>query len=281
MIPKNQNNAVVNFYDTHPINEWEIIQKLRQDGVDLARVTEDDLQRYDQDHYGGLAANDALADAAGIDADCHVLDVCCGMGGPARYFAHRLGCRVSGIDLTESRVDGAQYLTEIVGLDHLVDLQLGNALDLPFADETFDVVVSQEAFCHVPHKDRLVAECVRVLKPGGRFAFTDIFTTAKTDGPTRERLADGMTFQELATADDYRAYLEAEGCSVSITDLSAAWRDILARRLEMYRGLKDETVARYGAAHFDRWDDNYSFFVGLYRTGALGGGRVVATRASR
>lgn len=274
-----QTEAVVDFYETHPINEWEIVEKLRQDGIASADITEEALQRYDQDHFGGLAANEALAEAAGIDAACHVLDVCCGMGGPARYFAHRLGCHVTGIDLTASRVAGARALTALVGLSDHVTFLNGNALSLPFSAGTFDVAVSQEAFCHVPQKPRLLAECVRVLRPGGRLAFTDIVTTAATDDRARARLSDGMRFNELASAADYRAMLEDLGCRVAITDLSAAWRDILIDRLAMYRSLKAETVARYGEAHFAAWDDNYSFFVGLYRTGELGGARVVAKKA--
>lgn len=277
MSEKTSPDAVVAFYETHPINEWEIVEKLRQDGIARADITEEALQRYDQDHFGGLAANDALVDAAGIDGDCHVLDVCCGMGGPARYIAHRTGCRVTGIDLTASRIEGARELTALVGLEDRVAFLHGNALALPFAPGTFDVAVSQEAFCHVPDK-ALLAECVRVLKPGGRLAFTDIMTTAATDQPTRARLGQGMAFRDLASAADYSAMLEALGCRVEIADLSHAWRDILIDRLAMYRSLKAETVARYGEAHFAAWDENYSFFVGLYRTGELGGGRVVATK---
>ena len=101
-------DGVVDFYDTHPINEQQIIDKLQRDGHDPLDVTEDVLQNYDQDHFGGIAANDALASLAGIDADSHVLDVCCGMGGPSRYLVHNYGCRITGIDLAESRINGAK-----------------------------------------------------------------------------------------------------------------------------------------------------------------------------
>jgi hypothetical protein len=56
------------------------------------------------------------------------------MGGPARYLAHRLGCRVTGLDITPSRHESAIRLTRLVGLDQLVDFSLGNALDMPFED---------------------------------------------------------------------------------------------------------------------------------------------------
>ncbi len=268
--------TVAAFYDTHPINEQQILEKLKADGVDLARVTEDVLQNYDQDHYGGIAANDALATLAGIDDTCHILDVCSGMGGPSRYFAHNYGCRVTGIDLTESRVAGAIRLTALAGLGDKVGFQQGNALELPFPDQPFDVVVSQEGFCHIPDKALLATECVRVLKPGGRLAFTDVLATDKTDRETRDRLQEGMNFPELIRPGAYRDMLEDLGCSVQVHDLGKEWQEILTERLGMYRSLKDQTVRQFGEDRYAKWDDAYSFFVGLYETGKLGGGRFLA-----
>ena len=271
--------TLTGFYDTHPINEQQILDKLKHDGVALEGLNEDILQNYDQDHYGGLAANDALAALAGIDASCHVLDVCSGMGGPSRYFAHNFGCKISGIDLTQSRVDGARRLTEMTGLSHLVDYRQGNALDMPFDDAAFDVVISQEGFCHIPNKSQLIPECVRVLKPGGKLAFTDILASPKTTSATRERLLEGMNFPELITLGDYRAMLEREGCSVQVIDLSAEWQTILRERLEMYRSLKDQTIEQFGPERFAKWDEAYSFFVGLYECGELEGGRFLAQKS--
>ncbi len=56
------------------------------------------------------------------------------MGGPARYLASRLGCRVTGLDITPSRHQGAQHLTELVRLSEQVDFHLGSALEMPFED---------------------------------------------------------------------------------------------------------------------------------------------------
>lgn len=274
-----QIGAVVEFYDTHPINERQIVERLQRDGVDLTKVTEDVLQNFDQDHYGGVAANDVLATLAGIDDSSHVLDVCCGMGGPSRYLASHYGCQVTGIDLTESRIDGARRLTTLAGLDARVTFRRANALDMPFGDKTFDVLISQESFCHIPDKARLVAQCVRVLKPGGRIAFTDILTTEHTSEATKERLQREMTLQGLGSRESYCLALEREGCEiVEARDVSDQWRTILVDRLAMYRGLKDQTVERFGEAHFVKWDNAYSFFVGLYETGELGGGRFLARR---
>jgi sarcosine/dimethylglycine N-methyltransferase len=270
-------DAVVRFYETHPINEYEILEKLRADGIELENLTEETLQNYDQDHFGGLEAVDVLATRAGIGAATHVLDVCSGMGGPARYLAHRLGCRVTGLDITKSRHEAAVRLTAMVKLDHLVDFRLGNALDMPFPGASFDVVIGQEAFAHVPDKPRLIAECARVVRPGGRIAFTDILRRERLSDAEFERLRRDMTFQSLESLDGYDRLLAECGCTVLARyDLSAWWTEVLKCRLEMYRSMRDTTVAKFGLAHFERWDETYAFFVGLFAAGRLGGGRFVA-----
>jgi sarcosine/dimethylglycine N-methyltransferase len=277
--PEPDIDAVIRFYETHPINEYEILEKLRAGGIALEGLCEDVLQHYDQDHFGGLEAVDVLAEKAGITSASRVLDVCSGMGGPARYLAHRLGCRVTGLDITRSRHEGAFRLTRMVGLDHLVDFRLGNALAMPFADAAFDVVIGQEAFAHVPDKPRLIAECVRVTRPGGIVASTDILRRDGLSEAEFERLRRGMTFQSLESLDGYGRLLAEHGCTVlARDDLSAWWTEVLQRRLEMYRSLEDTTVAKFGAAHFRRWHETYAFFVGLFAAGRLGGGRFVARR---
>jgi sarcosine/dimethylglycine N-methyltransferase len=83
----------------------------------------------------------------------------------------------------------------------------------------------------------------------------------------------------LATTTDYRQALERAGFSdLSHEDLSADWAQILRARLEMYRGLRDRAVARFGEEHFQRYDQNYDFFVGLVEAGKLGGARLRAVR---
>ena len=280
MAGREEIGSVAQFYETHPINEEQILHDLARDGVALEGLTEAVLQRYDQDHFGGLEAVDILADKAGIGAGMQVLDVCSGMGGPARYLAHHRGCRVTGLDITASRHDGAVRLTRLVGLDDLVDFRLGNALEMPFADAAFDVVIGQEAFVHVPEKPRLIAECARVARPGGTIAFTDILRRERLTENTFRRLRREMTFQPLESLEGYAALLAANGCEVIVQDdLTDWWTEILVQRLAMYRGLEETTVARFGAEHFKRWDETYAFFVGLFAQGQLGGGRLVARRA--
>jgi len=281
VIPATAERAVVRFYDTHPINEEQIRHALAERGVDLETLTEETLKDHDQDHFGGIEANDVLLERAGIRREHVVLDVCSGMGGPARYFAHRVGCRVVGLDLTESRFAAARRLTQLVRLDHLVEFRHGDALAMPFDSASFDTVVGQEAWCHVPDKPRLVAECARVLKPGGVIAFTDILRRDALTVADRTRIESGMAFQDLETLDGYARLLATHGFDVPRwDDLSEPWSRILVQRLAMYRSLGADTERKFGAARSREWDDTYAFFVGLFERGGLGGGRFIARRAA-
>ena len=270
-------NLVNVFYDTHPISESQVLDKLAQTGADTSILTVELLQHHDQDHFGGLAATDALARHAKINKSTHVLDLCCGLGGPARYLAYHYGCRVTGVDMNTDRLAGAVRLTERTKLQDRVLFHHANALQTGLADETFDVIVSQEAFCHIPNKKTLIAECVRLLKPGGRIVYTDILARNSMTNEIRSRLENEMVFSELTTLEQYCHLLEGKSCQVvEVEDLSDDWAQILIDRLAMYRSLKEQTVSSFGLAHFQKWDRTYSFFVDLYRSGELGGGRFVA-----
>jgi ubiquinone/menaquinone biosynthesis C-methylase UbiE len=273
------NPGVIHFYDTHPINEEEILSKLAARGDALNDLTEDQLKDFDQDHYGGIEAVDALAASAGIAPGHHVLDVCSGLGGPARWIAHRIGCRVTGLDLTRSRVESARRLTARAKLDRRVDFVHGDATAMPLPANSYDVVISQEAWLHVPDKPAVVSESVRVAKPGGVVAFTDVVLRQPLSAAEEARLAAEMHAPGIATAERYLELFRANGCAIAhCEDLSTAWSEVLVKRLAMYRSLRDTTVARFGEAHFAAWDRTYAFFVGLFTAGKLGGVRIAARK---
>ena len=269
---------VVDFYSRHPISEGQIVDALQRQGKDLKRLAPEDLYDLDQDHYGGLEAVEALARRAGIDASSRVLDVCAGLAGPARFLARRWGARVTGIDLNPDRVAGARRLSAAVGLSGLVRMIRGDAQKLPFRARAFTAVVSQEGLLHVPDKAAALAECWRVLLPGGRMAFSDWIATGRLGDGERRRLEEWMAAVTLQTIDGYRSLLARAGfVAIGVEDLSVEWVAVLRRRLEMFKALRGDTVARLGQTRYDEYEQLYAFFVGLVEAGKLGGGRFSAT----
>jgi sarcosine/dimethylglycine N-methyltransferase len=266
--------TAVDFYERHPISCEIILAKLKASRGHLDGLTPDELFPHDQDHYGGLAANDVLAARAGIGKDTRVADFCAGLGGPSRYFAHRYGADVTGIELTPARVKGAEELTRRVGLAHRVRVIEGNVMHLPLAAASVDVVVSQEALLHVPDKPRALAEAYRVLKPGGRIAFTDWVAHRPLSGADRELMWQGMAVADLYDLPTYAGLVRGAGFVVdAVEDLTAEWSEILVHRLAMYRKLREETQAAGTPAGHDAFYESYVRLVDLVNEAVLGGGR--------
>jgi sarcosine/dimethylglycine N-methyltransferase len=242
------------------------------------RLTAEDLFDFDQDHYGGVAAVDVLAQRAGVGPSSRVLDVCAGLAGPARFLARRRGCQVVGVELHAGRAASAARLSRDVGLGSRVAVVRGDAVVLPFRAHTFDVCLSQEGLLHIVDKAEVLAECRRVLVPGGRLAFTDWIAHPRLGDAERDRVRAWMAATTLQSLEGYRALMGRAGFgAVEADDVSHEWRPVLRRRLERYRAERDDVIARFGSAWADEYERIFAFFVALVEAGKLGGGRFSGT----
>ena len=100
-------------------------------------------------------------------------DIDCGLGGPARYFALRFQCRVSGIDITPPFVEAANKLTSLLGMDRQVTIEHGDGQRLPYPDRVFDGAYTQHVTMNVADRAQFFGETYRLLKPGAFFALTE------------------------------------------------------------------------------------------------------------
>lgn len=267
------------FYDRHPISEAEILATLarRRRGA-TGGLTADDLFELDQDHYGGLAAVDTLARRAAITPASRVLDLCAGLGGPARFLAARRGCHVVALELHAGRAAGAHRLTRLVGLDGRVRVVRGDARALPLRSRSFDACLSQEGLLHIDDKAGVLAGCHGLLRAGGRLAFTDWIVRGTLDDGERARLWDWLAATTVQTREGYRALLGRAGfTAIEAEDISDEWRPVLRRRLERYGAMRAETTTRFGEAWARDFLELFAFFVGLVEAGKVGGGRFTAT----
>ena len=208
-----------------------------------------------------------------------VADFCAGLGGPARYLAHTYGAEVTGIELTPARVAGANDLTHRVGLDAHVHVIEGNVMAVPLPDRSMDAVISQEAFLHVPNLGRALAEAFRILRTGGRLAFTNWVAERPLSEADTELMWQGMAVAPLYSFQEQRALLERAGFRVvSVEDLTAEWATLLEQRLAMYRKLRREAEAAGTPAGHDAFYRSYVRLVELVKLAALGGGRFTAEK---
>ena len=187
---------------------------LADDSVDPSRPQIDTLAPYDQFHGRGLEATQEIAAMLKVAPTDHLLDVGSGIGGPARYMAHRFGCRVTGIDLTAEYCEVARHLTRLLAMESQVEFELGDALAMPFADATFDGAYSMNVSMNIADKAALYGEVRRVLKPGSWLMLSELAKGpgAPLDYPTPWAATASTSF--LATPEETRNGLEAAGFEI-------------------------------------------------------------------
>jgi ubiquinone/menaquinone biosynthesis C-methylase UbiE len=217
--------AVERYYTGQQLAE-RILKAAEEAGV--SPITPAALAPADEFHTGGLRATRDLARLAGIGPGAHVLDIGSGIGGPARILASEFGCRVTGIDLTHEFVRSAAVLTERCGLADRVTFQEGNALNMPFADQTFDVAWTQHVVMNIEDRAGLYREARRVLEPGGILAFFDILRGNDGDLDYPLPWANEASINFLYTPHETRAFLKAAGFEEQLwIDASAEYRPVL------------------------------------------------------
>jgi len=228
------NEAIQTHYTRADLGDV-IIAALEKAGKDVNRLTPEDLAPIDEFHIRGRAATIELARAAGLDATKRVLDVGSGVGGTARCLAKEFGCRVTGIDLTDEYCRAAAMLSAKIGLAHLVDYRQGDATDLPFDDQAFDVVWTEHVAMNISDKTRLYKEMHRVLKPGGTLAIYDVL--AGPSGPVLFPVPWARTPDTsfLVQPDELRKLLKETGFTVTdwsdTTEAARAWFVSLAEKI--------------------------------------------------
>jgi len=158
-------------YSAHDI-EARILAAIRAAGLNPEqRLSPDDLAALDHFHTGGLRASRELLELAKIGAEDRVLDIGAGLAGPARMLASAIGCHVDCLEMSPDYCVGAALLNRLTGLDDRIEVHQGSALDLPFPDDSFDVIWMQNVGMNIADKRKLYGEIYRVLKRGGRYVF--------------------------------------------------------------------------------------------------------------
>jgi SAM-dependent methyltransferase len=228
-------NTVSDHY-TGPGSLAELIaESLRRGGKDPESLSPADLASVDEFHVRGRKATLELAEKMRLNADCEVLDIGSGLGGPARTLVEAYNCRVTGVDLTEAFCEAAAALSEWVNLGDRVSFQHGDATDLPFAEDAFDASMTIHVAMNIPAKDKVYSEARRVTKPGGVFAVYDILQGEGGNVIFPVPWAREASISHLATPQEMQALLEGAGFAIvevqDSTEESKGWFEAMAARI--------------------------------------------------
>jgi len=211
-----------------------IMEAMQAASLSPDTVTVEQLAPVDHFHARGLPATVELADVLPIEARHHIIDVGCGVGGPARYFAKRFGCRVSGVDITAPFVEAANKLTALLKMESLVEVKLGDGQQLPFADAVFDGGYAQHVTMNVAERARFFAEAFRVLRSGGFFALTEHGLGRHGDPHYPVPWSEDGSGSHLVTPADTTAYLNEAGfVDVKVEETGAKYLAGYRRAMEL------------------------------------------------
>jgi cyclopropane fatty-acyl-phospholipid synthase-like methyltransferase len=178
-----------------------------------------------------VATERRLADEGGFGPGMRVLDIGCGVGGPALNIAEHSGAHVTGVNVVPHQVEIARRRAAKRGLAERTHFEVADGMSMPFPDGAFDAVYIFEAGCHMPDKARFYVECARVLRPGGVFLGLEWLQrdglTASEAAQHIEPICRCFAVPHLATLAELERYLEAAGLLVEVVEDVSASGNIL------------------------------------------------------
>jgi SAM-dependent methyltransferase len=269
---------VLAVYKGHPLSRDTILERIARQRKIALPINELDLAMdpaegvSDQNHIGGALTSLRLAARARITSTDRVLDLGCGLGGPARLVAAVYGCTVHGLDANAMRVEEARQLSKLVGLDELVTFEVADFLGVPLHAD-YSVVWAQNSWIHVDEPERLALVAAAALRPGGRLAFEDVWQVRAASGIEETRLADDLSDAWRSGFSPLSRWLEAFNVAGFEVDLTEDDTKIMLSHYESITSLADLNPQAYPAHEIVGW----RAALALASAGAIGYGRVIGT----
>lgn len=189
-------------YDNHP-GLFELFLDRHMNYSSGYYVTgEEDL------NMGQMLKMDRMATELGYQPGDHILDLGCGWSGPAVYFAHAHGCRVTGVNLSPVQRDYGRARAQKYGVSDRVTIEVRNVLELPYAPGSVDHIIFLESIIHMPEKAVIFAKCHELLRPGGTIFIQE---SHYDRGAMRERYLQDRGFQEVDRAFGFTGHMVSGG----------------------------------------------------------------------
>jgi SAM-dependent methyltransferase len=228
------------------------------------------------------ASND-LAERAGIGAGLTGIDLCCCNGAGMRFLVRfRKVASMVGVDVTESVVERGRGICREEGLNDRIKLVLADACESGLPSACADFIWSEDAWCYLVDKPKLIAEAARLVRPGGVIAFTDW-----VEGPaglTESEVLRFLGMMSFANVQDIRCYsslLSTNGCNLRVAEDTGRFPEYVDLYLKMIEMQLTYDVLRTVAFRTDLLEtitDGFRFLGELSRAGKIAQARFVAHR---
>ena len=194
-----------------------------------------------------------MASKLKLNSDTKLLDLGSGYGGAARYLTKKYGCQVTCLNLSETQNERNESLNKKNGLDHLITVMEGNFEDIPFSDNSFDVVWSQDAIVHSGNREQVLSEVDRVLMETGDFIFTDLMQTYDCPKSVLKPVLERIHLDSLGSFGFYvEQARKLDVKEIRVQDLSEHLTTHYQRVMEEILDRYDEMVETCGKEYIDK-----------------------------
>jgi sarcosine/dimethylglycine N-methyltransferase len=186
-------------------------------------------------------------------ADARLIDLGAGYGGAARQLAKRFGCQILAVNLSETENQRHREMNKAADLDHLIEVVDASFEQTPAATASFDVAWSQDAILHSGHRDRVMDEVDRVLKPCGELIFTDPMQADDCPHGVLQPILDRIHLSSLGSFAFYRAQAKRLGWQeIEILDLTEQLVSHYSRVAESLREQRADLKGRVSDDYIER-----------------------------
>ena len=236
-----------------------------------------------QIHIGGFKSSMDLAERADVGAGQRGVDLCCCNGAGMRFLVRfRDVASMVGVDAAKTVVERGRARCEEEGLSDRIRFELADACQSGLPDGEADFVWSEDAWCYVEDKPKLIAEAARIVKPGGTIAFTDWVegATGLSDGEAT-RFLQFMKFPNLCNIGDYRILLEKNGCELVEADDTgrfASYVDLYLQMVDMQLTYDAFKILGFNEQAMTAVAGEMAFLRELAHAGKIAQGRFIARR---
>jgi ubiquinone/menaquinone biosynthesis C-methylase UbiE len=234
MEKKKKENAIKEHYRQADL-ESSIRTAFAKTGQQIKDYT--DTESLDEFHIRGRDATRELARMAGFQKGMRVLDLGCGVGGPARLLAAEFGCTVTGVELVEEYCQAGNMITHQAGLAHMLKIQQGDMTDLIFDDHSFDAAWTLHTIMNIEDKTILFDNVRRILKPGGLFVLYEICAGDHVPPHFPVPWAGDASMSFLFRPDDLRLLIAEKG----FTELQ--WQDVSQKAIKWFQNIAKKRAA--------------------------------------
>ena len=194
-----------------------------------------------------------MASKLKLNSDTKLLDLGSGYGGAARYLTKKYGCQVTCLNLSETQNERNGSLNKKNGLDHLITVMEGNFEDIPWSDNSFDVVWSQDAIVHSGNREQVLSEVNRVLMETGDFIFTDLMQTYDCPKSVLKPVLERIHLDSLGSFGFYvEQARKLDVKEIRVQDLSEHLTTHYQRVMEEILDRYDEMVETCGKEYIDK-----------------------------